>query len=193
MESYIILAIAWIGFYIIHSVLALNPIKSSFSKVKPYRVIYNTISMVSLLALLLYMILIPAEWILPKNIYTKFFGLVLATYAIMVLKATSKIYNWSAFLGFKREATSELKREGILAYVRHPLYLGLILLFTGYFFFSPSLKNLIAWVCTMLYLPLGIYLEEKKLVATFGDAYINYQKEVPMIIPKKNFFKGGKT
>ena len=83
----------------------------------------------------------------------------------------------------------ELKKEGILAHIRHPLYLGLILMFTGYFFFSPTLTNLVAWACTMLYLPFGIASEEKKLVREFGEAYTNYQKEVPMLIPKKKFLK----
>jgi protein-S-isoprenylcysteine O-methyltransferase Ste14 len=30
---------------------------------------------------------------------------------------------------------------------------------------------------------IGTQLEEKKLVAEFGDTYVTYQHEVPMLIP----------
>ena len=33
------------------------------------------------------------------------------------------------------------------------------------------------------YVLLGTWLEERKLVLEFGDAYLHYQKEVPMLIP----------
>ena len=33
------------------------------------------------------------------------------------------------------------------------------------------------------YIIVGTILEEKKLVLEFGDTYIKYQKEVPMLIP----------
>ena len=34
-----------------------------------------------------------------------------------------------------------------------------------------------------IYVIIGTRLEEKKLVLEFGDAYIKYQQEVPMLIP----------
>jgi protein-S-isoprenylcysteine O-methyltransferase Ste14 len=33
------------------------------------------------------------------------------------------------------------------------------------------------------YVIIGTILEEKKLVLEFGESYIKYQKEVPMLIP----------
>ncbi|MFT6214861.1 MAG: protein-S-isoprenylcysteine O-methyltransferase Ste14 [Roseivirga sp.] len=40
----------------------------------------------------------------------------------------------------------------------------------------------------LIYLPIGIYLEEKKLIQTYGKAYIKYKEEVPALIPKINLF-----
>jgi protein-S-isoprenylcysteine O-methyltransferase Ste14 len=54
----------------------------------------------------------------------------------------------------------------------------------GYFLFEPTLANLASALCIFLYLPLGIYLEEKKLIQQYGDRYIQYKKEVPAILPK---------
>jgi protein-S-isoprenylcysteine O-methyltransferase Ste14 len=34
-----------------------------------------------------------------------------------------------------------------------------------------------------IYIILGTFLEEKKLVLEFGDTYVKYQQEVPMLIP----------
>lgn len=34
-----------------------------------------------------------------------------------------------------------------------------------------------------IYIIIGTKLEERKLILEFGDAYINYQVEVPMLIP----------
>jgi methanethiol S-methyltransferase len=37
---------------------------------------------------------------------------------------------------------------------------------------------------TFLYLPIGIHLEEGKLIAVFGEEYRKYREEVPALIPK---------
>ena len=34
-----------------------------------------------------------------------------------------------------------------------------------------------------IYIIMGSILEERKLVLEFGDAYVKYQQEVPMLIP----------
>jgi protein-S-isoprenylcysteine O-methyltransferase Ste14 len=68
--------------------------------------------------------------------------------------------------------------------VRHPILAGLILIVLGFFFFIPNLPTAISCVCVLLYIPIGIYIEEKKLIATYGDQYVEYQKKVPAILPK---------
>lgn len=65
--------------------------------------------------------------------------------------------------------------------VRHPLYLGMLLVF----WLSPVMTHdhlFFAEVMTA-YILIGIHFEERDLVGRFGDAYRRYQAEVPMIIP----------
>jgi protein-S-isoprenylcysteine O-methyltransferase Ste14 len=74
-----------------------------------------------------------------------------------------------------------LKTPFVYRIVRHPLYLGLLLLF----WLTPAMTHdhlFFAEVMTA-YILIGIWFEERDLVATYGDAYRKYQKEVPMLLP----------
>jgi len=74
----------------------------------------------------------------------------------------------------------ELKKKGLLGIMRHPMYFALIIyLWTQTFKLSDILVNSILTI----YVIIGTYLEERKLVLEFGDAYNQYKKEVPMLIP----------
>ena len=79
---------------------------------------------------------------------------------------------------------SELKIDGVHRYMRHPLYAGTILFVCGLFFILPYLNNFIAVVLLILYVLIGIYFEEKKLIKEFGSRYQDYMLNVPMLIPR---------
>jgi methanethiol S-methyltransferase len=75
----------------------------------------------------------------------------------------------------------KLNKTGAFKFVRHPIYLFSIL-FLG---IRPtmSLFFLVMFLCVAVYFYIGSIYEEKKLVALFGDDYVEYQKSTPRIFP----------
>lgn len=103
---------------------------------------------------------------------------------------SAKAFDLPEFLGirpFKENkigaAEAGLIQTGLYRYVRHPLYSGTVLLSTGIFLTLPIMALAIFLVCMAVYLPVGIYFEEKKLIADFGGEYLLYQKKVKKLIP----------
>ncbi len=76
-----------------------------------------------------------------------------------------------------------LSRDGVLGIVRHPYYAAALLVMILYDDFTTTT---VAWRGVfVLYLLLGTWLEERKLLVEFGDAYRRYRREVPALLPRR--------
>lgn len=77
----------------------------------------------------------------------------------------------------------ELVAKGVYRYVRHPQYLGLILVTSGWLIHWPTILTVVMWpILVFMYYNLA-KKEEKELEEKFGERYLLYKKNVPMFIP----------
>ena len=81
--------------------------------------------------------------------------------------------------------SGSLVTGGVLGVVRHPWYLGGILLLWAR---DLNVSGLIVNIILSLYLIFGAWLEEQKLLKEFGASYAEYQKKVSMFIPLRWLF-----
>lgn len=78
-----------------------------------------------------------------------------------------------------------LATSGPYAYLRHPQYLGFIVVMLGFLLQWPTLLTLLMFpVLVVMYLRLA-NIEEREVTQTFGEAYQRYADSVPAFIPRK--------
>ncbi|MCK4854961.1 MAG: isoprenylcysteine carboxylmethyltransferase family protein [Bacteroidales bacterium] len=74
---------------------------------------------------------------------------------------------------------------GVFSVVRHPIYLGAILVYAGMTCLTVSLASAVLLVIIVVFYRYISRYEEKLLTHRFGDEYREYMKKVPMLFPIK--------
>jgi hypothetical protein len=87
---------------------------------------------------------------------------------------------WKAPEDLKLFGTDRLEITGVYRLVRHPMLAGgLLFSLTLY----PTLNNSVYAIIFIVYIYIGVYFEEKRLILIFGDDYLKYIKEVGAFVP----------
>jgi protein-S-isoprenylcysteine O-methyltransferase Ste14 len=180
-------------FAVQHSVMARQGFKEKWAKIIPPAIERNTYVLLSSLALLL----IFWQWRPMGGVIWDVSNTTLGTLLIAISIAGWLFVLISTFLldhfellGLSQAYSnltgreiqrSKFKTPGFYKFVRHPIYLG----FTVAFWATPIMTaaHLLFAVGTLGYTLVGIFLEEKDLVAIFGDEYKKYKSKVSMLIP----------
>jgi protein-S-isoprenylcysteine O-methyltransferase Ste14 len=108
--------------------------------------------------------------------YLEFLGLKQAWWAVLALVGVPMRSTNSELFG-----THRLVVKGVYGWVRHPMLVGgLLFLLTS----GPSLNNLIYTAMYTVYMLIGGYYEEQRLVRIFGADYLGYQARVGAFFPR---------
>ena len=75
-------------------------------------------------------------------------------------------------------------RKSVFGIVRHPIYIGEMLLYLGLLLLNTSLAGLAVWIIVIGFLHYISRYEERLLLARFGEEYEQYMKDVPMYLPR---------
>ena len=182
------LILTWAVFYFLHSLLASNFIKKKVKTLKisdtRYRLGYNFAAVLTLLGAMYVSIISPSSIIMEEQGWQKMAGLLFAVLGVWITIWSFRYYNFRAFIGLREEKHgSNLQKKGLMRLTRHPIYWGTLLILIGYFLFSPTTTSLIILFVSILYIFIGIRLEETKLIQEFGEEYLEYKREVPMLVP----------
>lgn len=189
----VLLAMIWLAYFAIHSVLASLRLKSWVSRQLPdfmpaYRLSFNIIA-IALLALPAWLLVTGqrvAIWQFDGWLSWLMNGI--AVLAILAFVISMKYYDGQEFLGLRQLKEQEKRIEDqenlhispFHRFVRHPWYcFALILIWTR----PMDSLMLVSAILISLYFFLGSRLEEEKLKHYYGDVYRNYIQRVPGLIP----------
>ena len=196
-SDYFVLALLLILWCSLHSALISVSVTNYFinllgDKYRYYRLFFNTISLVTLLLVFLYRQSVQLNPFFAWDGYLHIIQGLLVLSALFFFYMGARKYDAAQFLGITQikhgtthqaiSRSGKLDTTGILSLVRHPWYLGLLLLIWS---MPLDISMLVVNVVFTLYLFIGASLEERKLVIEFGDQYRNYQHQVSMIFPVK--------
>jgi len=179
-------------FAVQHSVMARQWFKRAWGRIVPTSVERSTYVLFSSLALLLlfwkWQPMGGVVWDVKSGLgRAALYSLYAAGWAI-VLAATFLINHfdlfglrqvWLHLLG-RPYTQLEFRTPGLYRYVRHPLYVGWLLVFWS----APkmTLAHLVFAVATTAYILIAIQFEERDLIR-FHAEYAEYRRRVPMLVP----------
>ena len=85
--------------------------------------------------------------------------------------------------GHKHHLPDHVIDYGVMAYVRHPLYLAVILFYLAFVILTMSIIPLLIWIIIALIHNRMASFEEKQLLRMFNDQYSEYRRNVPKWLP----------
>ncbi|MCK4371063.1 MAG: isoprenylcysteine carboxylmethyltransferase family protein [Candidatus Lokiarchaeota archaeon] len=93
------------------------------------------------------------------------------------------IFRTGHILFNKENVPSKLIKKGIFAHTRHPLYLGVLIIYLGLILLSVSLLSIIGFIVAFILYNWIATFEESDLEKLFKEEYLEYKKRVPKWIP----------
>lgn len=188
-------------FAVQHSVMARSGFKRWWTRIVPQALERSTYVLAASLALALFFwqwrpIASPIVWRIGDAAVAQLLWAIFWLGWGLVLLSTFLINHFELFglhqvfarLTGRRMPAPEFKTPLLYRYVRHPLYLGILLtlwsvpfMTAGHLLFSAGMSG---------YILIGIWFEERDLIAQFGERYRRYAADVGMLLPRPRTIRG---
>lgn len=133
-------------------------------------------------------------WLLEKKISIQgldafALGLWVIAIVLLFLPITTLRRKGNVAEGSSYVETEVLVDSGIYAIVRHPQYLGWILMYPVVFLFNPRWEIAAVGIAGMVCMYLVTLQEDEHLIKKFGEQYVLYMQSVPRLNPLAGFLK----
>ena len=172
-----------------------------------YRLFYNFIALLTFGLIFYYSKQIDSPWVVVIHPPWNYIQYLIQFVSIVIIGIAFLAYDPWEFIGIRQldalrrnpylpnhldsshkiqepNERKQLVRTGLLGQVRHPMYFATLLFVWS---LNSTVADLITHTVLTIYLFIGVRLEEKKLLAVYGEAYREYQNEVPMLLPRFSF------
>lgn len=195
----VLLVFLWICWCAMHSLSIDSRVTDFIHRRLPrliryYRLLYNGVSLLTLIPLAMFTRLVGGEVVFGWQGWTVLCRMLLLAVALALFFAGAKRYDLRHFLGIRQLQSGEdqllmsdspdFSATGVFGMTRHPWYFGSLLLIWSVLPQYP-LPVFLAAVVLSIYLVVGTVLEERKILARYGDAYRLYRQQVSMLFPWK--------
>ena len=197
IEEYLLLAVLLVGWCSLHSATIAGPIAAQLqvrlgAAARSYRLLYNAVAVVTFIPVVAYAWVVRTEPLFVWEGGLRVVQLAVLATALPFFVLGFRRYDLGQIVGLSQlrgdasgkgiASGGRLDTAGVLGVVRHPLYFA-----TGLVIWVRPLdvSAIIVNAILTVYLVVGTLLEERRLVEEFGEAYRDYQRNVPMLVPYK--------
>jgi methanethiol S-methyltransferase len=195
MTSFFLILLSLFLYGLVHSILASLRFKAwvarrigEMSYQRWYRLFFNVMAAVTILPTLVLVVSLPDRVLYRIPFPWAPLTLAIQIAAVLGLLHSVRMTGTANFLGLeqvidpvKAAQPHRMTRTGLYRYVRHPLYTCSILVI---WLLPVMTLNILAFnLGATLYMTIGAFFEERKLVREFGEEYEEYRLHTPMLIP----------
>jgi protein-S-isoprenylcysteine O-methyltransferase Ste14 len=191
-DALLIDALLSIMFFLQHSIIVRRAFRKWLGKFMPdiyHNAFYGLTSIIALMLVLVFWQKIPAVIVRVDGII---FWLICVSFCLCLAGFLWGVLSLGSFdalgvkplmlyISNKQERPQPIVAKGPYRWVRHPLYLFLIVIIWSYPVLT--LDRLLFNIMWSIWIVIGTYLEDRDLHCEFGSQYSAYSLQVPMLIP----------